>query len=61
MIHVTKPICVVSREAYDLFDDQEWASLLRGRGVDLVRPIRYRVSLFGCSVYYDDTFIGEGI
>lgn len=56
-----KPVCIVSYEASYLFSDAEWASLLRRNGVDITRPLRYHVSTFGCSVYYDDTFIGEGI
>lgn len=56
-----RPFCIVSRDSYNLFDDQEWTYLLRSRGVDLTRAIRYRVAKYGVSIFYDDTFIGEGI
>lgn len=36
-----------SKEAYELFDDREWASLLRRRGFDLTKTITYHVSAYG--------------
>jgi hypothetical protein len=56
-----KSVCTVSNEAYTLFNDQEWIGLLKRNGVDLTRSICYYESIFGISVFYDDTFIGEGI
>lgn len=54
-------VCCTSLEAYELFDEREWADLLRRKGVDPTRPIRYSANFVGCCVYYDDTFLGEGI
>lgn len=56
-----KPAAHVSLEAYRLFNDNEWANLLRRNGIDLSRAIRYSVGLFGVAIYYDDTFIGAEI
>jgi len=39
-----------SKEAYELFDDREWASLLRRRGFDLTKKITYHVSAFGVTI-----------
>ena len=50
-----------SYEAYELFSDEAWMNLLRGRGIDITRPLRYSVTLLGVFVYYDDTFIGGEI
>jgi hypothetical protein len=59
-----KPICYVSSGAYEVFDDEAFMNLLRQRGVDLRRPIRFGKQYPGLewvAVYYDDTFIGAGI
>jgi hypothetical protein len=57
-----KYIAFTSYEAYYLFNDQEWISLLRNKGVDLDRSIRYNVIKgYGVFIHYDDTFIGGGI
>lgn len=47
----TKPVCYISREAAELFDDAALMSLLRAKGVDLRR--KTRVTETG-AVYYAD-------
>lgn len=55
------PAATTSVEAYELFEDLEWMDLLRRRGVDLTRPLRYSVTWMAVFVYYDDGFIGANI
>ena len=39
-----------SKEAYELFDDREWADLMRRRGFDFTKKITYHVSSFGVTI-----------
>lgn len=51
----------VSKDAAALFTDAQLNELMRSRGVDLSRPIRFVSGLDRWYIHYDDTFLGEGI
>jgi hypothetical protein len=47
-----KPVktITVSKEAYELFDNGEWANLLKGRGIDSSKKVTYHVTSVGVVV-----------
>ena len=51
---MSTPVATTSIEAYRLFSDSQWAELLRSRGVDLRRRVRYEVGDFRVAIYYHD-------
>ena len=41
---------LVSKETYELFDDDQWNALLRQKGFDLTKQITYHMGIFGVLV-----------